>query len=50
MIGITTFGDNWLKPSLKRFQVQARAMGIFDRVSINSEDNLPLWYRKECIL
>ena len=47
MIGIVTFGDNRLKPSLKRFQAQARSMGIFDRVSVNSEVDLPLWYRQE---
>jgi len=47
MIGITTFGDNRLKRSLMRFQAQAQSIGIFDQVSINSEDDLPLWYRQE---
>ena len=42
MIGIVTFGDNRLKLSLKRFQAQARSIGVFDRVSINSEADLPL--------
>lgn len=47
MIGIVTFGDNRLKPSLKRFQAQAWSIGVFDRVSINSEADLPLWYRQQ---
>jgi hypothetical protein len=47
MIGITTFGDDRLMPSLARFKVQADAMNFFDRVSINSEADLPLWYRRE---
>ena len=47
MIGITTFGDNRLKRSLKRFQTQSHSIDIFDEISINSDDDLPLWYRQE---
>jgi hypothetical protein len=47
MIGITTFGDNRLRRSLERFESQASSIEVFDQVSINSEQDLPEWYKKD---
>ena len=45
MIGIVTFADLRYKKTLARFYKQADNIGVFNLISINSENNLPSEYR-----